>query len=66
MFDELDAQVLNILAAADPQIEPVVREIEDELHRTRDQLRTTVEQYETSLEERELDAAALVASTVPP
>ncbi|HEY6039539.1 MAG TPA: PAS domain-containing protein, partial [Kofleriaceae bacterium] len=32
-------------------MEPVVREIEEELHRTRDQLRTTVEQYETSLEE---------------
>jgi two-component system, chemotaxis family, CheB/CheR fusion protein len=32
-------------------IEPVVRELEDELNRTRDQLRTTVEQYETSLEE---------------
>ena len=32
-------------------IEPVVREMEDELHRTRDQLRNTVEQYETSLEE---------------
>jgi two-component system CheB/CheR fusion protein len=32
-------------------IEPVVREIEEELHRTRDQLRTTIEQYETSVEE---------------
>ena len=32
-------------------MEPVVRQIEEELHRTRDQLRTTVEQYETSLEE---------------
>ncbi|MBA3464289.1 MAG: PAS domain-containing protein, partial [Deltaproteobacteria bacterium] len=38
-------------ASAGPYIEPVVREIEDELLRTRDQLRTTVEQYETSLEE---------------
>ena len=35
----------------DPTIEPVVREMEDELYRTRDQLRVTVEQYETSLEE---------------
>ena len=32
-------------------VEPVVREMEDELLRTRDQLRTSVEQYETSLEE---------------
>lgn len=32
-------------------LEPVVREMEDDLHRTRDQLRTTIEQYETSLEE---------------
>ena len=31
--------------------EPVVREMEEELHRTRDQLRMTIEQYETSLEE---------------
>jgi two-component system CheB/CheR fusion protein len=33
------------------QIEPVVRELENELRYTRDQLRTTIEQYETSLEE---------------
>jgi two-component system CheB/CheR fusion protein len=39
------------LSPNDKLIEPVVREIEDELHRTRDQLRTTIEQYETSLEE---------------
>jgi two-component system CheB/CheR fusion protein len=36
---------------SDAFIEPVVREIEDELNRTRDQLRTTIEQYETSVEE---------------
>ena len=37
--------------AADPAMEPVVRQLEDELHRTRDHLRATVEQYETSIEE---------------
>ncbi|MEO8553497.1 MAG: CheR family methyltransferase, partial [Kofleriaceae bacterium] len=36
---------------ASPTIEPVVRELEDELLRTREQLRTSIEQYETSLEE---------------
>lgn len=52
-FDELD-RPRDLAPGSDagtPQIEPVVREMEDELHRTRDQLRTTVEQYETSLEE---------------
>ncbi|HEV7557162.1 MAG TPA: CheR family methyltransferase, partial [Kofleriaceae bacterium] len=48
MFDELVPDGRPSQAAS---IEPVVREMEDELHRTRDQLRTTVEQYETSLEE---------------
>jgi two-component system CheB/CheR fusion protein len=39
-------------AASDADgMEPLVRQLEDELHRTRDQLRTTIEQYETSLEE---------------
>ena len=38
-------------AELDEGIEPVVRELEDDLHRTRDQLRATIEQYETSLEE---------------
>ncbi|HLL23331.1 MAG TPA: CheR family methyltransferase, partial [Kofleriaceae bacterium] len=33
------------------RMEPVFREMEDELDRTRIQLRTTIEQYETSLEE---------------
>jgi two-component system CheB/CheR fusion protein len=32
-------------------IEPVVRQLEDELQRTKDQLRATIEQYETSNEE---------------
>jgi two-component system CheB/CheR fusion protein len=54
IFDERD-QVPAIAELRDPSltamVEPVVRELEDELHRTRDQLRTTVEQYETSLEE---------------
>ena len=39
------------LTRGDGAIEPVVREMENELHRTRDQLRNTIEQYETSLEE---------------
>ncbi|MDQ3296252.1 MAG: PAS domain-containing protein [Myxococcota bacterium] len=54
MFRELPAPDQLPEPAAPPSdafIEPVVREIEDELHRTRDQLRTTIEQYETSLEE---------------
>jgi two-component system CheB/CheR fusion protein len=37
--------------AEDGAIEPVVRQLEDELQRARDQLRTTIEQYETSVEE---------------
>src|SRR5207237_6045363 len=32
-------------------MEPVVRQLEDELHNTREQLRATIEQYETSVEE---------------
>ena len=32
-------------------MEPVVRQLEEELQRTRDQLRATIEQYETSVEE---------------
>ncbi|MBZ0231494.1 MAG: PAS domain-containing protein [Deltaproteobacteria bacterium] len=54
LFDERPADATDVAivsAAADPTIEPVVREMEDELHRTREQLRTTIEQYETSLEE---------------
>jgi two-component system CheB/CheR fusion protein len=52
LFDEKRA----VETPGEPQrdlsaIEPVVREMEDELLRTRDQLRTTIEQYETSLEE---------------
>jgi two-component system, chemotaxis family, CheB/CheR fusion protein len=31
--------------------EPLVRQLEDELHRTREQLRVTIEQYETVVEE---------------
>ena len=38
-------------AAGQPAIEPVVRQLEDELRRTRDELRTTVEQYEALVEE---------------
>jgi two-component system CheB/CheR fusion protein len=53
MFDEraVDASNPPTPVAIDPSVEPVVRDLEDELHRTREQLRTTVEQYETSLEE---------------
>jgi two-component system CheB/CheR fusion protein len=32
-------------------LEPVIRQVEDELQRTRDRLRATVEEYETSVEE---------------
>jgi two-component system, chemotaxis family, CheB/CheR fusion protein len=34
-----------------PEMEPIVRQLEDELQRTKDQLRSVVEQYETSTEE---------------
>lgn len=53
MFDELDRPhaIASSAETDGGQIEPVVREMEDELHRTREQLRTTIEQYETSLEE---------------
>ncbi|MFL6276575.1 MAG: chemotaxis protein CheB, partial [Blastocatellia bacterium] len=38
-------------AVAEHELEPLLRNMEDELHRTREQLRVTVEQYETSNEE---------------
>jgi two-component system CheB/CheR fusion protein len=52
-LDELDTSEPQpaTVVTTETMIEPVVRELEDELHRTRDQLRTTIEQYETSLEE---------------
>ena len=51
-FGELDANGDSPPASnGDSVMEPVVREIEDELQRTRDQLRMTIEQYETSVEE---------------
>jgi len=53
LFDEL-APPVEVATPAEPgsqHFEPVVREMEDELHRNREQLRTTIEQYETSLEE---------------
>ncbi len=46
-----DDGAVVVQAQADLMLEPVVREIEEELHRTREQLRSTIEQYETSLEE---------------
>ena len=53
MLDELESRdTPNATPAeAEHQNEPVMREMEEELHRAREQLRTTVEQYETSLEE---------------
>lgn len=42
MFDELPGEGEPISAPASTTMEPVVRQIEDELARTRDQLRTTV------------------------
>jgi two-component system CheB/CheR fusion protein len=55
LFDEQTPARLpapSSVQAGDPaSIEPVVRQLEDEVHRTRDQLRTTVEQYETTVEE---------------
>ncbi len=51
-FDDIDGDgITEARVAGDTTIEPVVREIEDELHRTREQLRNTIEQYETSVEE---------------
>ncbi|HJQ27280.1 MAG TPA: chemotaxis protein CheB [Blastocatellia bacterium] len=38
-------------ATAGHELEPLLRSMEDELHRTREQLRVTIEQYETSNEE---------------
>ena len=53
MFDERSAAAPAAAAGPSdaPPIEPVVRQLEDELHQTRDQLRSTVEQYETTVEE---------------
>jgi len=52
LFDELDPSPASpIEPAGNAMLEPMVRELEDDLRRTRDQLRTTVEQYETSVEE---------------
>jgi two-component system CheB/CheR fusion protein len=51
MFDELAPDAHPAQGVGNAAIEPVVREMEEELHRTRDQLRTTIEQYETSVEE---------------
>ncbi len=51
LFDEVTDLAVPQPVPAGAVIEPIVREMEDELHRTRDHLRTTVEQYETSLEE---------------
>ena len=50
-FEELPDVTAPSQVPAGDVIEPVVREMEDELLRTRGQLRTTVEQYETSVEE---------------
>jgi two-component system, chemotaxis family, CheB/CheR fusion protein len=52
MFDERPAlEAAPGARAADAPIEPMIRQLEVELHGTRDQLRTTVEQYETTVEE---------------
>jgi len=51
MFHELDSSLEDRPLPRDVGIEPVVRELEDELHRTRNQLRSTIEQYEIALEE---------------
>ena len=54
LFDELDPTAAPRPAPvteAERRMEPVVRDLEDELHRTRDQLHATVEQYEASVEE---------------
>lgn len=54
MIDEIDdpRQIEAVPGEPGMQMEPLVRDLEDQLHRTREQLRTTVEQYETSLEEQ--------------
>ena len=51
LFDEVEDSRESPTTIGDPSIEPVVREMEDDLHRTRELLRTTIEQYETSVEE---------------
>ncbi|MEJ7601587.1 MAG: CheR family methyltransferase [Kofleriaceae bacterium] len=51
MFEDVAPEQARVIQTTDTSMEPVVRQLEDELHRTRDQLRTTIEQYETSLEE---------------
>ena len=49
-FEEVPTEGSQVLIQG-TSVEPIVRELEEDLHRTRDQLRTTIEQYETSLEE---------------
>lgn len=53
MFHELETSAHERPPAPprDASIEPIVRELEDELQRTREHLRATIEQYEISLEE---------------
>jgi PAS domain S-box len=58
IFDEVQEAIAPLTEASparprpeDGGMEPVVRQLEDELQRTRDQLRTTIEEYETSVEE---------------
>ena len=52
MFDDLPIAESPIpIGSGEALIEPVVRELENELKHTRIQLRTTVEQYESSVEE---------------
>ena len=53
-FEESDVAVESPAADVSekgPPIEPVVRQLEDELRHAREQLRTTIEQYETLVEE---------------
>lgn len=45
------AEIEEIVQQDGSDIEPMVRQIEDELRRTKDQLRLTVEQYETAAKE---------------
>ncbi len=51
-FEDVPADpTAPVQAPPSAAMEPIVREMEDELVRTRSQLRTTIEQYETSVEE---------------
>lgn len=52
LFDEVEDTVgMEGKEKVEDESEPIVRQLEEELHRTKEQLQGTIEQYETSTEE---------------